>query len=112
MSLVIGVDEAGYGPNLGPLVITTTVWDVPGDPREFDFWRTLRRVLSNKPPRRARAAASANGGGATTATRRRARRLHVGDSKQVYSPAIGLGSLETSVLSLLGCHATLATLLD
>ena len=23
------MDEAGYGPNLGPLVITATAWDVP-----------------------------------------------------------------------------------
>lgn len=32
MTLVIGTDEAGYGPNLGPLVIAATAWQVPGDP--------------------------------------------------------------------------------
>ena len=34
MGLLIGMDEAGYGPNLGPLVVTVTVWEVPGSPRD------------------------------------------------------------------------------
>jgi ribonuclease HII len=29
--LIIGTDEAGYGPNLGPLVISATVWESPTD---------------------------------------------------------------------------------
>lgn len=28
MTLVIGTDEAGYGPNLGPLVVAATAWQV------------------------------------------------------------------------------------
>lgn len=28
MRLVIGIDEAGYGPNLGPLVVAASVWTV------------------------------------------------------------------------------------
>ena len=31
MAYLIGTDEAGYGPNLGPLVISATVWEVPDD---------------------------------------------------------------------------------
>ena len=27
MSYLIGTDEAGYGPNLGPLTVTGTLWD-------------------------------------------------------------------------------------
>jgi len=33
-TLVVGTDEAGYGPNLGPLVIGATAWvaaAAPGD---------------------------------------------------------------------------------
>ena len=29
MGYLIGTDEAGYGPNLGPLVISATVWEAP-----------------------------------------------------------------------------------
>lgn len=32
MTLVIGTDEAGYGPNLGPLVVAATAWHVAADP--------------------------------------------------------------------------------
>lgn len=82
MGLVIGMDEAGYGPNLGPLVITTTVWQVPGNPRDTDFWREFEDVVSQD----GRSGSS---------------RLHIADSKQVYSPARGLKSLERSVLATL-----------
>lgn len=32
MTLVIGTDEAGYGPNLGPLMVAGTAWRVTGAP--------------------------------------------------------------------------------
>jgi hypothetical protein len=110
MGLIIGVDEAGYGPNLGPLVITATVWEVPGDPHAFDFWGELKSVVCRRAPR---ATAATNGNSTSdgaVAVRRRASRMHVADSKQVYSPARGLAPLETSVLSLLGLQAPHATL--
>lgn len=31
MTLVIGTDEAGFGPNLGPLVVSATAWRVAAD---------------------------------------------------------------------------------
>ena len=37
MGYLIGTDEAGYGPNLGPLVITATTWHVPGTPKLADL---------------------------------------------------------------------------
>jgi hypothetical protein len=30
MAWIIGIDEAGYGPNLGPFVMTTPPWGPSG----------------------------------------------------------------------------------
>lgn len=81
MSLIIGMDEAGYGPNLGPLVVTVTAWKVPGEVRDCDLWRCFESVLAQEPPDDGR--------------------LHVADSKAVYTPARGLANLERSVLCAL-----------
>ncbi|MBL8817122.1 MAG: hypothetical protein JNL58_13925 [Planctomyces sp.] len=81
-TLVAGTDEAGYGPNLGPLVVTATLWEVPSDVEPHGMWDSLSGVLTNQPARNEQ-------------------RLHVADSKQVYSPSSGLLDLETGVLSLL-----------
>ncbi|MCA9005698.1 MAG: hypothetical protein KDA70_10545 [Planctomycetaceae bacterium] len=86
MGLIIGMDEAGYGPNLGPLVITASLWKVPDDPRQFDFWPALDSVVSQTKPRK------------------NSRHLHVADSKQVHSATAGLGPLERSTLPFLQLH--------
>lgn len=82
MGLLIGMDEAGYGPNLGPLVVTVTVWEVPGLPREFDLWAAMADVASPSPSKEPL-------------------KLQIADSKQVYSPGKGLAALEKSVLAAL-----------
>ena len=82
MARWIGTDEAGYGPNLGPLVISVTVWDLPAPAAEFDLYAALGSVVDRESDR-----------GRT--------RLHIADSKQVYSPARGVAALETSALALL-----------
>ncbi len=82
MGVVIGMDEAGYGPNLGPLVVTATVWEVTGHPRETNFWAALDDVVQQSLP--------------TDKFR-----LQVADSKQVYSPSRGIANLEKSVLCAL-----------
>lgn len=82
MGLLIGMDEAGYGPNLGPLLITVTVWEVPGSPREFDLWAAMTDVAQQAPSKEPL-------------------KLQIADSKQVYSPGKGLAALEKSVLSAL-----------
>ncbi|MCH8828477.1 MAG: hypothetical protein IID45_02755 [Planctomycetes bacterium] len=82
MGLIIGMDEAGLGPNLGPLVITATVWETAADPKDVDFWVAFDEVVTATP-------------------RTHDRRLHLADSKQVYTPARGIGALERTVLAAL-----------
>src|SRR5580704_16757193 len=49
MGFVIGMDEAGYGPNLGPLVLTATVWEVPGRwPKRTDFWQIFADIAERR----------------------------------------------------------------
>ncbi len=47
----IGTDEAGYGPNLGPLVITATSWQAPADLNCEQLWEALSDVVTNAPER-------------------------------------------------------------
>lgn len=82
MALVIGMDEAGLGPNLGPFVVAATVWELPGAPGDFDFWTAFEQVLTRSP-------SSCDP------------RLHIADSKQVFQPGRGIGSLERGVWSAL-----------
>jgi ribonuclease HII len=117
MAYLIGTDEAGYAPNLGPLVISSTLWRVEDDlPRS-----SARRQQS---PSRRRSNGSAATACATLPARARPpeeldlyrrlgrvvcaesdreneRRLMLADSKALYNPARGLGLLERGVLALL-----------
>lgn len=79
MALLIGMDEAGYGPNLGPLVISATAWEVPGNPRQVDFWREFSGIVEQSPPENDS-------------------HIQIADSKDVYSPSRGLANLECGVL--------------
>ena len=88
MGMIIGIDEAGYGPNLGPLVISATVWEVPGDPRKTNLRELLCEAVRSADERRAGDS-----------------RICIDDSKRVHSAGKGLHGLETGVL------ATLASLL-
>ena len=82
MALLIGMDEAGLGPNLGPFVVAATVWDVPSQVSGFDFWAAFKSILTRSP-------SSCDP------------RLHVADSKQVFQPGRGIGALERGVWSAL-----------
>jgi hypothetical protein len=82
MALLIGMDEAGYGPNLGPLVISATAWELPGDPRRVDLWDKFSGIVHQTAPD--------NG-----------EHIQIADSKVVYSPARGLDNLESAVLHAL-----------
>ena len=38
MPYLIGTDEAGYGPRLGPLLISISAWHVNRSPSEVDLY--------------------------------------------------------------------------
>lgn len=82
MPILIGTDEAGYGPNLGPLTITATTWEIPDDCLPEQLWAKLDSVLTDSPTRRDS-------------------RLHVADSKKVYSSGKSIASLELATLSFM-----------
>ena len=84
MPYLIGTDEAGYGPNLGPLTVTGTLWKVPD--RELDLYNCLSSIVSSKPLGRKPESSGL---------------LHVADSKSVYGSTKSIESLERSVLAIL-----------
>lgn len=94
MPFFIGMDEAGYGPNLGPLVVAATVWQVD-DLRQRDLYAVLAEAV-------ARDAAEA------AATQR----LAIADSKQLYQPQRGLADLERGVLASLATLDAMPTSFD
>jgi hypothetical protein len=97
MAWVIGIDEAGYGPNLGPLVMTAVACRVPDRAAGADLWQLLGSAV--------RSGREQDDG-----------RLLVDDSKVVYSTARGLLGLERGVLATLwrgnGTAAALRQLID
>jgi ribonuclease HII len=80
MPWVVGIDEAGYGPNLGPLVQAAVALHLPDD--DPAGWETLRPVV--------RRCHEKDDG-----------RLLIDDSKKVYTRG-GLAALEAVAYSLFG----------
>lgn len=50
MAFKIGTDEAGYGPNLGPLVVTGTLWKT--NACDDDLYNLLAPCVADQPPGR------------------------------------------------------------
>ena len=71
MGYVIGTDEAGYGPNLGPLVISATVWEAPDGVDGEGLFRLLEGLVGSSLCRR-------NGGNGDLPV--------FADSKMLYKP--------------------------
>jgi hypothetical protein len=84
MRWVVGIDEAGYGPNLGPLAQAAVAMRLPDD--DPDGWALLR-------PHARRRSEPADD------------RVLVDDSKLVYAGNGGLARLERGVAAVLGLPA-------
>lgn len=93
MAWIIGIDEAGYGPNLGPFVMTAVSCRVPDEVAQINLWQLLGRAV--------RQAGDPDDG-----------RLLIDDSKVVYSTSRGLLGLERGVQAALAKADSLRALLE
>lgn len=83
MAILAGIDEAGYGPILGPLIVSGVAVRVPDDRLDQSLWTTLRESTTS------------------AVTRSGGRRLAVADSKKLFRGKSGLAPLERAALVML-----------
>src|SRR4029453_2479358 len=83
MRYLLDTDEAGYGPNLGPLVVAASAWELPDALDPENLYDALAEVVC-------REKADAGHG-----------RLAIADSKQLYQAGGSLAPLERGVLAML-----------
>lgn len=82
MAMLVGIDEAGYGPLLGPLVVSATAFVMPEKLLRANHWDVLAKAVS-------------------TEKKGLAGRLLITDSKKAYSRKSGIDHLRRTVLSSL-----------
>ena len=84
MALLVGIDEAGYGPLLGPLTVSSAAFRLPDDALRADHWAILKKAISSQ-------------------KRGLFGRLLITDSKKAYNRKQGPIHLRRAVLSTLKC---------
>lgn len=82
MAIIAGIDEAGYGPVLGPLVVSGVAFRVPDEQYDGCLWDTLHNSCTAKPDRSGR-------------------RLAIADSKVLFRSRNGPAMLERAALVML-----------
>ena len=97
MGILAGIDEAGYGPHLGPLVVAAAAFEFAATLPDPDLWQALAPHVTKQPSRRAGA-------------------VVICDSKVAYTSGGRLATLERTVLGFLAAAGqrprTFAELLD
>ncbi len=84
MAILAGIDEAGFGPLLGPLVVSSAAFAVEPDLLEADLWQVLRKSVGK-------------------CRKGLTGRLLIADSKKAFNRDEGLGHLERTSLAVLDC---------
>lgn len=80
--IIAGLDEAGYGPLLGPLVVSGVAWEIPDALTDADLWDVLAASIARTPGKKEL-------------------RLPIADSKVLYDRKAGLIGLERTALVML-----------
>ncbi|MGD2108588.1 MAG: hypothetical protein PVI86_04265 [Phycisphaerae bacterium] len=85
MAILAGIDEAGFGPTLGPLAVTGVAFRVPDRSIGQCLWTTLRATCGKD-------------------LTKKTNRLIITDSKKLYHARAGLGALERAALVMLAAR--------
>ena len=85
--ILAGIDEAGFGPVLGPLLVSATAFSLPAEMAGQSMWQLLSSAVARKPSKKSS-------------------RLAIADSKKLYSSQKEnpLANLERGVLAMLAAR--------